>query len=113
MLDATRREFSTFCGSDSKSGRILMTLKVGDFIIVQKWKASTHPSLRAKETFPSRNGEMYSYRIDKFWKVVQIVDDKTIEVETRRGKRYRLEKNGFKGRKAGFFDRLFYRDRFF
>jgi hypothetical protein len=90
-----------------------MKVKVGDFIIVQKWKSSTHPSPRAKNLHPSPKGEMYMYEIEKYWKVVRIVDDKTIEVETRRGKRYQIEKDSFPGRKAGFFDKLFHRDRFF
>ena len=90
-----------------------MRLKVGDFIVFKKWKASTHPSPRAKETYPAQKGDMYSYQIDKIWKVVELIDDQTIEIETRRGKRHRVDKDPLYIRKAGLLDQLLYRDRFF
>ena len=90
-----------------------MRLKVGDFVIYRKWKASTHPSPRAKNIRPARYGDTYSYVIDKFWKVVQVFDDDTIEIETRRGKRHRLDVNVPDLRKASLFSRLLFRDRFF
>ncbi|MEE9233773.1 MAG: hypothetical protein V3U07_09955 [Nitrospirales bacterium] len=90
-----------------------MKLKVGDFIIFRKWKSSTSPSPQAKNTYPSQSGEMYSYGIDKYWTVVEVVDDQTIEIETRRGKRHRIEKNPSIMRKAGFLDKLLHKDRFF
>ena len=90
-----------------------MKLKVGDFIIFRKWKSSTSPSPQAKNTYPSQSGEMYSYGIDKYWKVVEVVDDQTIEIETRRGKRHRIEKNPSIMRKASFLDKLLHKDRFF
>ena len=90
-----------------------MKLKAGDFIIYPKWKASTHPSPRAKHIYPAQHGDTYSYVIDKFWKVIEVFDDETIEIETRRGKRRRLNINMPVLRKAGFFSRLFFRDRFY
>ena len=82
-----------------------MTYKVGDFIVFRKWKSSTHPSPRAKETYPSKHGDTYTYGIDKYWKVVEIIDGDTIEVETRRGKRHRLSLKTAKFRKMNFLDR--------
>ena len=89
-----------------------MKFKVGDFVIYQKWKSSTHPSLRAKAIHPAQHGETYSYAIEKFWKVVRVCDD-TIEVETRRGKRRVLDQHDDALRKTGLIDRLFFKDRFF
>jgi len=88
-------------------------LHVGDFIIVKKFKASTHPSPRAKDIDPATHGDTYSYRIDKFWKVVQVLDDGTIEIETRGGKRHHLDRRHQGFRKANLWDRLFHRKRFF
>ena len=51
--------------------------------------------------------------LTSFWKVVQVFDDDTIEVETRRGKRNRLDKNCPQLRKVGFLERLIFRNRFF
>ncbi len=90
-----------------------MRLKVGDFIVFKKWKSSTHPSPRAKETYPAEKGDMYSYRIDKIWKVVEVVDQETIEIQTRRGKRHQVRVDPTYIRKAGLLDRLLNRDRFF
>ena len=88
-------------------------IKVGDFVIYRKFKASTHPSPRARDIFPAAHGDTYSYGIDKFWKVVQLVDESTVEVVTRRGKRKRFDTNAPNWRKAGLIARLLYRDRFF
>lgn len=90
-----------------------MKLKIGDFIIVRKWKSSTHPSPRAKDIYPTQYGDTYYYGIEKYWKVVQVIDDHTIEIETRRGKRHRIETNDVRFRKAGFLDKLLHGKRFF
>lgn len=90
-----------------------MKLRVGDFIIVRKWKSSPHPSPRAQNVHPSQYGEAYYYGIDKFWKVVEVIDEHTIEIETRRGKRLRLETDDLQLRKAGFLDKLLNGKRFF
>ena len=90
-----------------------MKLKVGDFIIVRKWKASTHPSPRAKDVFPTQYGDTYRYGIDKYWKVVEIVNDHTVVIETRRGKRHLIETDHVHLRKAGLFDKLLHGKRFF
>ena len=89
-----------------------MKFKVGDFVVYQKWKCSTHPSLRAKTVRPAQYGETYSYAIEKFWKVVRVFDD-TIEIETRRGKRRLLAQDDDALRKTSLMDRLFFKDRFF
>jgi len=90
-----------------------MKLKVGDFVIVKKFKASTHPSSRAKDIDPAIHGDTYSYRIDKYWKVVQVLDDGMIEIETRGGKRHHLDRRNLGFRKANLLDRLIHRNRFF
>ena len=90
-----------------------MRIKTGEFVIFSKPKMSTHPSPRAKEIYPAQHGDTYSYIIEKFWKVVQVFDDDTIEIETRRGKRHRVNTNTPLLRKVGVWDRLLFRKRFF
>lgn len=90
-----------------------MRIRPGDFVVFSKSKNSSHPSPRAKAIQPTQHGEFYSYIIEKFWKVVKVIDDRTIEVETRRGKRHRLDKNTPMMRRAGLLHQLIYRDRFF
>ena len=90
-----------------------MKLKAGNFVVYQKEKTSTHPSLRAEKVFPAQHGDTYSYVIRKFWKVLRVCEDDTIEVETRRGKRRTLTPDDHRLRKAGFWQRLLFKDRFF
>ena len=90
-----------------------MKVKTGDFVIFSKSKSSTHPSPRATEIFPAQHGDTYSYIINKIWKVVQIFDDDTIEIETRGGKRHRLDKNTPQMRKVNLWDRIVFWNRFF
>ena len=90
-----------------------MKIKIRDFVVYRKQKTSTHPSLRAKDIKPAPFGDTYSYIIDKFWKVVQIFDDETIEIETRRGKRHRLGLNTPLLRKVSIWDRMVFRNRLF
>ena len=90
-----------------------MTVKTGQFVVFSKMKTSSNPSPRARNVHPARHGEYYSYIIEKFWKVVQVFDDDTIEIETRRGKRHRVNANTPLLRKVGVWDRLLFRNRFF
>ena len=90
-----------------------MKYKVGDFIVFKKWKASTNPSPRAKDTFPSPHGDYYTYRIDKYWKVVEIIDDHTVVIETRRGKKHLIQTDQEGLRRAGLWDKMLHGKRFF
>ncbi len=90
-----------------------MKIKVGEYVVFRKLKSSSHPSPRAKQLRPAKHGDTYTYLIDKFWKVVRVFDDETIEVETRRGKRNRVDVNSPQLRKIGLFERLIFRHRLF
>ncbi len=81
-----------------------MKYTVGDFVVFRKQKESTNPRLRAKDTYPSKHDDMYTHRIDKYWKVVEIIDADTIEVETRRGKRHQLSLTTANFQKMNFLD---------
>ena len=90
-----------------------MKLKAGNFIVYQKEKISAHPSPRAENVFPARHGDTYSYVIEKFWKVLRVFEDDSIEIGTRCGKRRILPQGDHRVRKAGLWERLFFKDRFF
>jgi len=108
-----KKQLEDVAKGNLQQGKTLMRIKVGEFVVFSKLKTSSHPSPRAKAIRPAQHGEYYSYIIDKFWKVVQVFDDETIEVETRRGKRHRLNKNTPLMRKAGLLHQLLSRHRFF
>lgn len=88
------------------------TFRIGDWVVYQKEKVSTHPGPRACEVFPSEHGEDYSYMVPKFWQIVEIPDDEHVVVATRTGKRHTLRAADSHLSKASLIDRLRYRDRF-
>ncbi|MBD3418485.1 MAG: hypothetical protein GF398_00050 [Chitinivibrionales bacterium] len=67
-----------------------MKFQVGDSVLYTKHKVSEHPGPRAESVYPAPNGDHYSYDVTKYWRVSAVLDDETIEVETRRGKHHRL-----------------------
>jgi hypothetical protein len=62
--------------------------------------------------YPSEHGEEYSYVVDKCWTVAREVDDKTVEVRTRRGKVHRLSRDDPHFRRARILERIFHASRF-
>ncbi|HEV7282481.1 MAG TPA: hypothetical protein VGN57_19920 [Pirellulaceae bacterium] len=86
--------------------------KKGDLVVFRKTKHGVHPSDRAIALKPAQSGEAYSYCIDKYWVVAEVPDDRSIVVETRRGKRHQIEADQPNLRRASLIERLFYRDRF-
>jgi hypothetical protein len=62
--------------------------------------------------YPSAHGEEYSYVVDKYWTVEREVDETTVEVRTRRGKRHRLSRDDPHLKRARILDRIFHASRF-
>jgi len=85
--------------------------KPGDRVVFSKPKHSTRPGPRAKEIFPSRRGESYSYFVDKYWLVVDMRGDEVV-VQTRSGKCHVLATDDPNLRHASWWDRLVNRHRF-
>ncbi|MEZ6129661.1 MAG: hypothetical protein R3C59_13340 [Planctomycetaceae bacterium] len=84
----------------------------GDLVVYRKTKHSTHPAPRAANVQPAPHGDNYSYTIDKFWVIEQVLDDGTVVAATRRGKRNRLKSDDPMLRRANLLQRLLYRGRF-
>ncbi|REJ68842.1 MAG: hypothetical protein DWQ31_06540 [Planctomycetota bacterium] len=85
--------------------------KPGDWVVYRKPKRSTRPGPRAKSVHPARRGEEYTYVVDKFWLVVDALEDEIV-VQTRRGKRHVLAAASSNLRRAGWWDLLVNRHRF-
>lgn len=83
----------------------------GDPVIFTKTKFSAHPGPRAEHIDPSSHGETYSYLVKKFWTVIECGDDHLV-VQTRRGKRHRLNINDPALRTPNLWEQLRYRERF-
>ncbi|MEQ1827706.1 MAG: hypothetical protein ABL921_17230 [Pirellula sp.] len=87
------------------------TFSPNDWVVYTREKHSLSPGPRAKNISPSPRGEMYSYEVDKYWIVRQVVDGEVL-LETRRGKCHRLPANDSRLRKANLWERLFFSQRF-
>ncbi len=86
--------------------------KKGEPVIYRLMKTSTRPGPRAQHVDPSPQGELYSYLVDKFWTVAEVMPDRRLRLQTRRGKEHVLSADDPNLRPARWWERLFYRDRF-
>lgn len=86
--------------------------QIGDSVIYQMTKQSSHPTLRATAVAPAPHGEGYCYVVEKFWVVREIRDDGSLLVQTRRGKTHVIAANDPRLKRASWWDRWVHRDRF-
>jgi hypothetical protein len=86
--------------------------QAGDPVIFRMRKHSTHPGPRAKNVMPQPRGEAYSYQVDKFWIVARVQEDGKLVLKTRRGKTHVVEPDDINLRRAHWWERWLYRDRF-
>ncbi len=86
--------------------------KPGDWVIYRAQKNSSSPGPRAKETFPATKGETYSYIVDKFWIVQDVLDDGQLRLRTRRGKVHVVAADDPRLRTATWWERWIWRERF-
>lgn len=84
----------------------------GDWVIYRKTKHSDHPGPRARRISPSPHGDEYTYLVDKFWVVSEVRDNGEIVIKTRRGKTHTVPANDIKLRKANWWERYWFRNRF-
>lgn len=61
-------------------------ISVGDKVVYRKTKFSTHPGNRARDITASEHGENYTYFVDKYWVVTEVLGDGRVVARTRRGK---------------------------
>ncbi|TWT55409.1 hypothetical protein KOR42_27950 [Thalassoglobus neptunius] len=66
------------------------TWEVGDWVIYRKQKRSTSPGPRAEAIHPDEHGEKYTYLVEKYWVVEDIVDGEQLKLVTKRGKRHEV-----------------------
>ncbi len=86
--------------------------QVGDWVIYRKSKQSESPGPRAQQINPSERGDLYSYVVDKFWIVSEVLDEDRLRLKTRRGKAHLLSAADPNLRPARFWERWLYRGRF-
>jgi hypothetical protein len=84
----------------------------GDWVVYRRLKFTRHPGRRAHDVTASPHGDDYSYLVDKFWIVVNVLSDGKLTLRTRRGKTHVVEPNDPNLRHATLWDRIRYRQRF-
>jgi len=84
----------------------------GDPVIFRLTKHSYCPGPRARNIYPAPNGDSYSYAVDKFWTVVEELDNGMLLLQTRRGKTHRVSANDPHLRHATWWERVKYGSRF-
>ena len=64
------------------------TFRRGDFVVYRKMKHKTHPGRRARGVRPQANGDDYSYYVEKFWVVIDVLADGRLVLQTPRARRH-------------------------
>src|SRR6202451_2309884 len=85
---------------------------VGDRIVYRKTKFSPLPGARAHHITASDKGENYTYLVDKYWVVADVLDDGRVLAKTRRGKLNYVRSDDPNLRRAGLIESLIHRDLF-
>jgi hypothetical protein len=111
MVSAEKQPFiiqTVRCGRDEMKNRY----KQGDPVVFRITKQSTDPGPRAVDIHPAPSGETYSYQVDKFWTVSDVQADGMLKLVTRRGKQRTVSKDDLRLRRARWWERWIYRNRF-
>jgi len=87
-------------------------IEPGDPIVYHKQKFSTHPGARAYDISAAENGDNYSYFVDKYWTVLDLLDNGLVLAVTRTNKRHYLKLDDANLHRARMLERLRYRKRF-
>lgn len=85
---------------------------VGDWVIYRKPKRSNVPGPRARNVVPATRGESYSYTVDKYWVVKELLGDDRLLLQTRRGKQHEVSVHDPLLRRPRIWDRWLLRRRF-
>jgi len=104
-------DFAVCCLSKGQTDMHL-ALKPGDPVIFRVCKISTDPGPRAQVVFPAEHGDWYSYQVDKYWAVSEVLSDGSVTLVTRRGKQHTVPIDDPRLRAARWWERWLYRDRF-
>jgi hypothetical protein len=86
--------------------------KPGDWVIYTMPKRSRHPGPRARSVHPAEMGDDYGYVVDKFWVVAEPPTAGRVLLRTRRGKTHSVRVDDPLLRKARWWERWRYKNRF-
>jgi hypothetical protein len=107
-------------GIFSLLGYVILSLfetryKIGDKVVYRLHKHSSKPGKRATNIAPEERGENYHYDVDKYWKVRKKKPGEWMTTRlvliTRTGKKHEIQQGDKCLRKAYFWEKLLYRDK--
>ena len=84
----------------------------GEPVIYRLTKSSMKPGPRAQKVAPAPQGDTYSYLVEKFWVVRDVLSDGRVVLATRRGKEHVIDADDPNLRRARWWERIVYRSRF-
>lgn len=84
----------------------------GDHVVYRMNKISVDPGPRAHDIHPSPHGDTYSYLVDKYWTVSEVLIDGQLVLVTRRAKQHVVSPDDPRLRPARWWEDLLYRSRF-
>ncbi len=87
-------------------------VSVGDRIVYRKTKFSPLPGARAHHISASDKGENYTYLVDKYWVVADVLEDGRLVAKTRRGQLNYVRADDPDLRKAKLIESLIHRHLF-
>ena len=88
------------------------TYQPGDRVVYRRMKHKTHPSRRARGIHPALNGDDYSYYVEKFWVVLDVLENDRVLLRTPRGRQHIVSVDDPKLRYANWIERIRYRANF-
>ncbi len=89
-----------------------LSYQAGDPVVFVVSKISTDPGPRAHDIHPAPYGDTYQYVVEKYWTVRRVNDAGIVELVTRRGKVHSVSSDDPRLRRARWWERWFYSERF-
>lgn len=84
----------------------------GDWVLYRKLKHSRAPGRRARDVAPAPHGDGYSYYVDKFWTVEDVLGDGFLKLRTRTGKTHLVAATDPNLRRITWWNRWMYKRHF-
>ena len=84
----------------------------GDWAIYRKQKRSVSPGPRAEEVHAAAAGETYTYVVEKYWIVDEVLRNGEVRLRTRRGKQHVVQADDPRLRRARWWERILLASRF-
>ena len=84
----------------------------GDWVIYRLQKSSASPGPRAQDIVPAAHGEAYSYLVDKYWIVAEVLGSDRLRLRTRKGKTRIVAATDRRLRRPRFYERWLLASRF-